>query len=680
MPTTQRALAAEIGGTFTDVILLEQSDRGTSVRVLKVPSTPSAPENGVLAAIDRLQVDLGSTDAVLHGSTVATNAVLERKGVTTALITTEGFRDLLEIQRGDKENIYDLVYRRPAPLVPREWVYPVYERVSRDGSILIDLDAAQVEQVAHAIRQQGIQAVAICLLHSYANPAHEERVREIIQQVLPDALVLASSDILPQFREYERASTTVMSAYIAPIMVRYIESLKARLEERGFGGRILLTQSNGGIIPPSAIRQEVVRTLLSGPAAGVTGALFVARDVGLADIITLDMGGTSTDVCLVNSGHPSVTTENKVGGLPVAIPMLDITTVGAGGGSIAWLDEAGMLRVGPQSAGAHPGPACFGRGGQQPTVTDAQVYRGLVRSHRFAGGTFPLDVAACTATMERWAAQLGMSPDGAADAITRIVEANMIQAIRVVSTQRGHDPRAYTLVPFGGAGPLHACKLAEELGMAQVLVPSYAGILSAFGLLVADVVRDYVQTRASLAAETAPADVEATLDRLAERAYAELETYGFRRDQIECQPACDARYQGQAFELTLPLEWPLPSPAEIAERFHAAHRARYGHSSPGEPVEFVNYRLRAVVRRSEAVGQEFFFHAPDQARVEHDFADVTIDGRREPCRFYDRATLPLGFCVAGPAVVEEETSTCLIPAGWQAEVLRNGSLLITREE
>ncbi|NLG69351.1 MAG: hydantoinase/oxoprolinase family protein [Firmicutes bacterium] len=675
MRPSKLRVAAEIGGTFTDIMVLEQRSHEAVVHTLKVRSTRKAPEEGVLAGLDRLSLDWGVVAEVLHGSTVATNAVLERKGVPTCLLVTEGFRDLLEIQRGDKENIYDIFYQRPAPLVSREWVIGVRERMLADGSVLESLDEDQVRRAAGLMNEGGIRAVAICFLHSYANPAHELRAKEIIEQVMPRALVLTSSELLPQFREYERTSTTVMSAYVAPGMVRYIESLKHELARRGYRGELLITQSNGGTIPAPAIRREVVRTLLSGPAAGVTGALYVARQAGVQDIITVDMGGTSTDVCLVDGGQPYVTTENKVGGLPVAVPMIDIVSVGAGGGSIAWVDEGGMLRVGPQSAGADPGPACYGLGGQEPTVTDADVFCRLIRADHFVGGAYPLDVEAAEVVIRGLADRSGMRPDEAAVAIRRIVEASMMQAIRVVSTQRGHDPRRYTLVAFGGGGPLHAIRLAEELGIRRVLVPRHAGLLSAFGLLVADVARDYVQTRVSLASSLTPVEMRQQFERLMDRAVEELTGYGFSPEELVFYQSCDVRYQGQAFELSIPVAG-LPDPAEVARQFHEEHRQRYGFASPGEPVEIVNYRLKAVVPRSV---EEINFAPPAGVEPRAESARALIDERWQECLFVDRRSLPVGYAFTGPAVVEEETSTCYVPAGWSASVLENGSLWVERE-
>ena len=663
-------LAVEIGGTFTDIIYVGE---GSAIQSLKVPSTPQQPDEGVISGVNRLDLALSAVQEVLHGSTVGTNAVLERKGAGIALLVTEGFKDLLEIQRGDKRNIYDILYQRTPPLVPRHQVYPIAERVTAAGEIQRSLDESAVLSAAKSIGDAGLEAVAICFLHSYVNTSHEQRAKALLESALPGVLVVASSELLPQFREYERASTTVMSAYVSPIMNSYVSGLDGHFRENGFAGSLLITQSNGGVLPAQAIKQEVVRTLLSGPAAGVTGAVHVAAELGLRDLITLDMGGTSTDVCLINGGEPLVSNENTLADLPVSVPMIDINTVGAGGGSIAHVDAHGMLHVGPESAGAEPGPACYGKGGASPTVTDANVVRGVIRASSFAGGAFPLDRAASERVLESLGRELEIPVDEAAEAVTRIVEANMMQAIRVVSTQRGFDPRSYTLVAFGGAGPIHAAGIAQEMGIESVLVPARAGLLSAYGLLVADVARDYVQTRIAVAEEVTNSVLRAESLRLVSRAESEFAEYGFDRDELVLAPACDVRYQGQAYELTVPCGLD-DSGESLAAAFHDAHRKRYGFASPGGTVEVVNYRLKATVSRA----------APDfgernvpgsHERVER--GELVVGGRRIACDFYTLGTLPEGSEVHGPAVVEDASSTCLVPDGWRGVVQRDGSLLMS---
>jgi N-methylhydantoinase A len=674
MSESQQRLAVEIGGTFTDIILMDQVDGAETLRSMKVPSTPREPEVGVLSGVDRLALDWGRLHDVLHGSTVATNAVLERKGVPTALIVTRGFQDILEIQRGDKTNIYDLCYRRSPPVVPREWVLPVTERLDAKGGVVTALVEDDVRALVPALQAGGIQAVAICLLHSYVNPDHENRVRAILEAELPDLLVLPSSELLPQFREYERASTAAMSAYISPIMSRYVGRMQQALEERGFLGSLFITQSNGGVLPASAIRREVVRTLLSGPAAGVTGAIHAAERAGFANIITFDMGGTSTDVCLINDGAPLVTTENRLNNLPVAVPMIDIATVGAGGGSIARVDHHAMMHVGPESAGADPGPACYGHGGTRPTVTDANVVRGIIRAAAFAGGSFQLDAPASGEVIRQLGEALSMSREAAAEAITRVVEANMTQAIRLVSTQRGYDPRDYVMVAFGGAGPIHAASVAGELGIDRVLVPPHAGVLSAFGLLVADIVRDYVQTDVGLAEQLAPQDIASRLGALVAKAETEFSGLGFEPSNLVVFPGCDVRYEGQAFELPISIDLESATAETIAERFHAAHLRRYGFSFEGESVEIVNYRLKVVIPRG---GKAVVGAVPRSGPLRVDKGSLLIAGKAHSVDFVKSETLGEEL-ISGPAVIEADTSTCFVPEGWTARRIESGSLLLEK--
>ena len=673
MTGVSQRLAVEIGGTFTDIIVLESGQSGPSLRSLKVPTTPHLLKQGVFDGVDQLSLDWQGLDDVMHGSTVATNAVLERKGVPAALLVTQGFQDILEIQRGDKTNIYDIFYRRPSPLIPRQWVLPVPERLDATGAVIRPLDEAAVAVLVSQLVTGGIGSVAICLLHSYLNPLHEQRIRTLIEAAAPDILVLTSSELLPQFREFERASTLAMSAYISPIMSSYLEDMIGEFNARGFNGNLFVTQSNGGVLPASAIRREVVRTLLSGPAAGVTGAVDAAARAGFTNIIAFDMGGTSTDVCLVNDGAPLVTTENTLNGLPVAVPMIDIATVGAGGGSIAYLDAHAMLHVGPRSAGADPGPACYSRGGELPTVTDADVVRGVIRAKHFAGGRLALDADASDRVLTTLGRKLGMSATDAADAVIRIVEANMTQAIRLVSTQRGYDPRAYVLLAFGGAGPIHAASIAAELGIRKVMVPALAGVLSAFGLLVADIARDYVQTAISPLDVVTPDEIKGRFAALSGRATAEFRGLGFDPRELIRFPSIDARYQGQAYELPLQVELASGDGAAIGARFHETHRRRYGFAFEAEPVEIVNYRLKVVIRRkSDGISPT----RGGQGEVVEEEGEIRAGGKSRPARFYQGETLAADIVISGPAVIEEATSTCFVPEGWVARADETGGLLI----
>ncbi|MVA37520.1 hydantoinase/oxoprolinase family protein [Agrobacterium vitis] len=669
-------LAVEIGGTFTDIILFEDDGKQPKLTTLKVPSTPRQPEKGVLSGVDQLDIAWPDLHDVLHGSTVATNAVLERKGVPTALIVTRGFQDILEIQRGDKTNIYDIFYQRSRPVVPREWVLPVTERLDVSGEVLVPLAEEEIRSLVPRLLEGGIKAVAICFLHSYKNSRHEDRVRAIIEDIAPELLVLTSSELLPQFREYERASTATMSAYISPIMSHYIGQLTEKLEERGFGGSLFITQSNGGVLPANAIRREVVRTLLSGPAAGVTGAIYAAEQAGMQNIITFDMGGTSTDVCLINDGQPLITTENMLNNLPVAVPMIDIATVGAGGGSIAAIDRHGMMHVGPESAGADPGPACYGHGGTFATVTDANVARGIIRPKTFAGGNFKLDSEAGHGVIERLGQDLAMTGAQAAEAVTRIVEANMTQAIRLVSTQRGYDPRDYVLVAYGGAGPIHAASVANELGITRVLVPPHAGVLSAFGLLVADIARDYVQTDVALAFDLSPDDFRAKIEALADKARKEFELHGFGANELKVFAGLDVRYEGQAFELPISIDPETVTSDLVTTRLHDAHYKRYGFAFENESAEVVNYRLKVVIPRKT---KDVSVHINETGQASTELGSVLLRGEARETVFCKSETMTLETTITGPAVLEADTSTCFVPENWTARLLESGSVLLERK-
>jgi N-methylhydantoinase A len=662
-------VGVEIGGTFTDLIWLRTDG---SLGFAKVPSTPDAPERAALAAIERAGIDLRALPELVHGSTVATNAVLTRRGARTAFVTTRGFRDILEIQRHDRwGNIYEVMYRKPRPLVPRDLAFEVTERIGVDGQVVTPLDADSVERAIAGAVEAGAESVAVSLLHSYRNPIHEQQLAKIARTVAPDLPLTLSSEVLPEFREYERSSTVVMSAYVRPVMERYLLGLLEALRGCGFEGSVEVMQSSGGVLPAEAAGRLAIRTLLSGPAAGVIGAATIARRSGVRDGITIDMGGTSTDVSLLRDGRPVLTSESKLGLLPVRVPMIDISTVGAGGGSIARIDSGGLLDVGPASAGAVPGPACYGLGGTAPTVTDANVVLGLLRPASFLGGAMRLEPERATTALASLALRLG--PREAAEQVVRVVDANMTQAIRLVSTERGIDPAGHTLVPYGGAGPLHACRLAEALGMRRVLVPPFPGLVSAYGLLVADLVVDVAQTDI----RTAPTASEiiaifAALNVRLRRAIAEQ---GLPREGWTVDASIDLRYRGQAYELQVPVELSRVDAEELVRRFHQLHQERYGTSRPGDAVQAVTYRLRA----SHAV-PDVVIPPLDPAggpRVEQ--AEVTLDGRLIGIPFYARDSLPVGFAAAGPCVLEEPTATTLVPRGWSFRVDEHGCLDVRRD-
>ena len=551
-------IGVDTGGTFTDLVIWD----GSRYYTRKVPSTPHDPTEAILEGLRDLDAE-----EVVHGSTVATNALLERKGARTAFLTTEGFEDLLIIGRQNREKLYDLLAPAKQQLVPSELSFGLPERMLYDGSVERDLDSAALAGLTEKLRRLKVESVAVCLLHSYANPIHEKRVGEALQGFF----VSLSHEVLPEYREYERASTTVVNAYVTPLMARYLESLSQELGAT----RLRVFQSNAGSISAAAASRGAIHTVLSGPAGGVVGAAAAAKHAGFRRVISFDMGGTSTDVSLYD-GKFSYTTESKLGDFPIRIPMLDIHSVGAGGGSIAYLDRAGALRVGPQSAGANPGPVCYGRG-EQITVSDANLLLGRIQPDKFLGGRMQLDLDRTRDFMKPFAAQLGVSIEKAAKAIVDVANSNMERAIRVVSVERGHDPRDFALLSFGGAGAQHACELAERLDISTVIVSPHAGVLSAVGMLAADCVRDYSQS-------VLGKDAGLAFDELGSRAAAEFSDEGF--SEVLFERLIDLRYEGQSYEITVP--W------EQRADFQAHHRKLYGYDHPGRKVEQVTARVKAI--------------------------------------------------------------------------------------
>jgi N-methylhydantoinase A len=647
----------DTGGTFTDVVYRRPD--GT-IGVHKVPSTPTDPAIAVLAGLEA--VGLESVELV-HGSTVATNALLERAGARAALITTAGFEDLLVIGRQTRAEIYNLNVSRVPPLIDRTSCFGVVERIGADGEVLVELTEEHFAELVRTVTATGVEAVAICLLHAYANPAHEARLADGLRAAGIE-FVCASHEILPEFREYERCSTTSVNAYVGPVMGRYLRTLADALGLED----VRIMQSNGGALSVDTARRRAVETVLSGPAGGVLGAFELAAAAGYHDIISFDMGGTSTDVSLC-AGALSHTSEAYVGGLPVRVPMLDIHTVGAGGGSIAWRDPAGGLRVGPRSAGAAPGPACYGLGGREPTVTDANLYLGRLVPDHFLGGARDLDVDAARAAVERHAAELNMTGSELAAGILAIADSTMEGAIRVISVERGHDPADFTLVCFGGAGGLHAASLAAALAMPRVLVPPHPGTLSAHGMLLADIVRDYSQTLLVDADELRTDRPVAAFDAMEAQALDDLAPR-----QPTLARSIDMRYRGQGYELT------VADCADPAEAFHTAHEQRYGYADRSRALEVVTLRVRAAVRTAADVPAPVASPAAVAAAAPIAVAQVQFDGRAVEAAIHDRAGLEAGARFAGPAIVVEYSSTTVVPPEWTARVDGHSNLVLEREE
>ncbi len=591
-------IGVDVGGTFTDFFAFD--DTADRIVLHKVASTPANPAQAVIAGLRELSarhgIDLDTVTRLSHGTTVATNALIQRRGGKVALVVTEGFRDLIEIGRQIRPHVFSLQADYPAPLVPRELRFEAAERITADGSAVRALDASTLPALVKAIGDAKPDACAVCLLFSFLNPAHEAMIRDALRAAYPDMYLSISSDVQPEFREYERLSTTVLNAYLQPVLDRYLGDFAKGVAEAAPKAALGINQSSGGLMSVARARHVPIRTALSGPAAGAVGAIHMARLSGLPDVISLDMGGTSADVALIRN-HAAGTTFNKwIEGYPARLASLDINAVGAGGGSIAWFDRDGLMKVGPQSAGAQPGPACYGRGGQEATVTDANLVLGRLSPKGLLGGDMALDEGLARKAIAPLAERFGFSIERTAHGMLGIVVANMVRAIRAVSVERGHDPRAFALLPFGGAGPLHATDVAKSLGIRRCLVPLAPGILCAQGLIVSDLRETFVRTAVTPLSDARMADVTARIGELKAQAGAWFDTEGVEKNNRMTDIVLDARYVGQNFELAIGLGHadPLPAADAIKQRFFAEHERAYGFHNPADPIEIVNFRLIAV--------------------------------------------------------------------------------------
>ena len=675
-------VAFDTGGTFTDCVYV----RGGRLRILKVPSTPRKPAQAIAEALNQIQASLPDLSGleVACGTTVGTNALLQKKGGRVVLVTTSGFEDVLEIGRQARPQLYNLLFEKEKPLVPRERRLGLHERLDHEGRVLLKPSAAELARVVRAVARSGAESVAVCLLFSFANPAHEKRMaRALALTRLPVSL---SHEVLPEYREFERTSTTVVNSYLVPVMSGYLAEIqtiadtfarmgaanrkgKARLSK----SRVQIMQSNGGILSARAASREPVRTILSGPAGGVLGAQFVAESAGFERIITFDMGGTSTDVALIDGRETdslATTSESIVSGMPVAVPMLDIHTVGAGGGSIARFDRAGALRVGPESAGAEPGPICYGNG-EKPTVTDANLVLGRIPATGLLGGAFELDFGRAQRYLNR---ARGPMPSAAALAqgIVDVANAVMEKAIRVISVERGHDPRDFTLVAFGGAGGLHACELAAALDIPRVLIPALPGALSALGILRADVTKDLSRTvrlEVQSMAAARPALARA-ITELESNGRELMEAEGFSSSVVRIHRSLDVRYAGQSYELNVPFA------GDFISAFHRAHEKRYGYFDRSRRCEVVNIRARFTGRTPKPALPAVPRGGRDAKKAKVSHSPVLFRGRPKPTPIYDRARLLSGNRVGGPAIVTEYSATTLILPDWSGRVDRNGNLIL----
>ena len=680
-------IGVDVGGTFTDLVAV---DAATGVaRHHKLPSTPADPAaaiaDGVAALLRQVGVSGEAIAFLGHGTTVVTNLIIERRGAPTALLTTAGFRDVLEIGRQIRPDLYDYTVERAPPLVPRQLRIEIPERLDADGNVVVPLDEAAVARAAAALAAAGIEAVAVGFLHAYRNDAHERRTGEILRRLMPGAFVALSSEVLPEFREFERLSTTVINAYAGPRMARYLGGFAERIAARGAQAPPYVFHSNGGLMSVETAARFPVRTCVSGPAAGVVGAAVIGAAAGFLDLVTFDVGGTSTDVSLVEAGRPAFTAERMVAGYPVRVPMIDIQVIGAGGGSIARLDEAGALKVGPHSAGAEPGPAAYGRGGAAATITDANLVLGRLNPAALLGGRLRLDVAAARRVLrERIAAPLGLSLEQAADGILRIATAGMARAIRSISTERGRDLRRFVLFAYGGAGPLHAGDVARELGIRRIVVPAEPGTLCARGILHSDLSFDLVQTRIAIAGPETWRDIAARFADMSRAGGAMLDRERVAAADRYSVLGIDARYEGQNFEVYVALDGLAPDSdpamldAEFARRFRGAHAERYGYDIPGRAIELVALRLKTV----GIVAKPRLGAPRPEGGGEIGRRAVCFDahGGWVQTPVYPRARLGVGARIAGPAIIEEMSATTLLHPGQHASIDGAGNLIIILHE
>lgn len=673
-------VAIDIGGTFTDLVGLDSSGK---VIYTKSLTTYDNLANGVLDCLRKASIGVDEIEYFIHGSTIAINTVIQKNGALTGLITSKGFRDVYEIGRSNRPDAYNLAYQRPVPLISREFRLEVTERLGSDGSVRQGLVEDEVRDAARALRRMGVQAVAVVFLHSYINPDHEVRAGEIIREEFPDAFVSLSHKILREFREYERTSTTVLNAYVAPVVSHYVGALEDALRREGFSGSFMIMQSNGGVMSAANAKELPVAMMESGPVAGVIGTGKLGAQIGIANLISFDMGGTTAKASLVIDGQSKVVTGYHIGGYesgyPMMLPVIDIVEVGTGGGSIAWLDAAGALKVGPLSAGSTPGPVCYNRGGDKPTVTDANLILGRLDEANFLGGEMRLDLEAAREAMRvRIADPLGMTIEQAALGIIRIADAKMSLAVREVSVAKGYDPRDFALTASGGAGPLHAVAVARELSIPKVIIPELPGTFSAYGMLYADVRHDYVRTNVQPQSAADPRSLTGLFLEMEREAGATLTEEGIGPSNSTAVRTIDLRYRGQEYTLNVAVpSTPLTDDAlkALRSKFDELHYAQYQHSSSSQPVEIVNLRVSAVgllagAMPKKASGKPVASDAPRQNRK------VYFEGGAAECQVLWRDNLRIGETIMGPAVIEELVSTTVLHPGDRATLHESGAIIV----
>ncbi|HWG07075.1 MAG TPA: hydantoinase/oxoprolinase family protein [Beijerinckiaceae bacterium] len=676
-------IALDIGGTFTDLVAFDLATG--EIRQAKSSTTPYDLSVGIAQTLDKSGLPIGRADTFVHGSTVAINTAIERTGARTALVATQGMRDVYSIGRGGRPEAYNFHFKRPEPYVPRHLTFELVERLNGAGEILVPLDVASLQEVARRLDEAKVEAVAICLIHAWANPQHEVQAGGLLRETLDGAHVSLSHEILREYREYERTSTTVLNAYVGPRVSRYLEDLERLLRARGFAGQLLIMQSNGGSMSPTTAKRIPVATMESGPVGGIIATAETARGLGMADVIAFDMGGTTAKVSLVRDNRPDIAQGYYVGGAarghPVMYPVVDIVEVGAGGGSLAWIDDGGAFKVGPRSAGGHPGPVCYGQGGTEPTVTDANVVLGRLGANRFLGGEMKLDIAAARAVIEEKIARpLKLTVNEAALGIIRLAVAEMSLAVRSVSVARGYDPRDFAMVAFGGAGPLHAGEIARELHIPKLVIPRLPGHFSALGMLIADLRHDYVRTYYKTLGDC---DFDALQDIFAamrKEGRDLLAAEGVAEHRMSFELLLDMRYVGQEFPLQTPAvaaDLEKRDPELLRRAFDRLHDLRYGHQAADEKVEIVNARLTAIGRRERVEFPKVSVGSGDAKPVER--RAIVLHDPLNPvdCCIYEREGLAAGTTIAGPAAIAEYASTTLLFEGDTLKVAPGGELVVS---
>jgi N-methylhydantoinase A len=673
------SMGIDVGGTFTDFALWDRERKVSTL--IKVPSTPSNQAEGITRGIDELACPLDEMERIVHGTTVGTNAILQGKGAKVGLMTTKGFRDLIEIGRTQRlvpNSMFKPKFVRPKPLVPRHLRFEVAERGFANGEIAKGVDPGELKEIGEKMMGEGVESIAICFLHSYRNGENEKEAAALLRNRFPSIPLSLSSEVIPEYREFERFSSTVVNAYLAPVMIHYLESLESELKRSDNGRTFFIMSSCGGMISSKTAQSFPIRTILSGPAGGVNGAIHFSRQAGFRDIITYDMGGTSTDVCLVKDLVPMASSEHQISGIPIKTLQMEINTVGAGGGSVAWVDEDGRLKVGPQSAGADPGPASYGKGAVSPTITDANLFLGRLGAKSLLGGKLLLSPELAQESLQRLSKGLnGLGSYKLAEGILQIAVTKMASAIKEISVERGHDPRDYILVPYGGAGPMHAAQITDELGISTIFVPRFPGNLSALGLILSDVrhddVRSWIKNLKALSFD----GLDREFRNMEKGAFSVLKEEGFESKDTLFRRSLDLRYKGQAFELNIPLR-NSDDLEKIAERFHGRFQETYGHSRPGQIVELVNLRLSSFGLVKKPHFPAYASKGRSILHAQKDERQVYFKGLFAETPVYERDLLPCEEGLNGPAIIEENGATTVIPPGWMVKTDPNGNLLLNR--